>query len=246
MKKRIASVLVGIFLLSVCTLLALYWPTGIEANIRHEIGKSALQLLVVSVIGTIISLLVFEYQRERQTIDRNAEQARQASEKKRDQQQKHFEYRESLLISALSRTANAYSRAKKARRVTRAHMTLTGTTRQLSLAQYDSFFDLINEAQLDLENLKRDIRTIAKTLSAPENLIEKLNTMDSYLGELITEYEDSRQKFIGTLPTLPLSDFPLLDNYVRPANSSFMSAMVTPYSEIQATIRSDLLHPNLP
>ncbi|AZD60191.1 hypothetical protein C4K18_2218 [Pseudomonas chlororaphis subsp. aurantiaca] len=64
-------------------------------------------------IGTIISLLVFEYQRERQTIDRNAEQARQASEKKRDQQQKHFEYRESLLISALSRTANAYSRAKK-------------------------------------------------------------------------------------------------------------------------------------
>ena len=47
MKKRIASVLVGIFLLSVCTLLALYWPTGIETNIRNEIGKSALHLLVV-------------------------------------------------------------------------------------------------------------------------------------------------------------------------------------------------------
>ncbi|QLL15678.1 hypothetical protein [Pseudomonas chlororaphis] len=235
MKKRIVFVLSGIFLGSVCILLALYLPVGIK-DLRPEIGKSALHLLVVSVIGTIVSLLVFEYQQERQ-----------ASEKKRDQQQKHFEYRESLLISVLSRAANAYSRAKKARRMTRAHMTLTGTTRQLSLAQYDVFFDLVNEAQLELENLKRDIRTISKTITTPEKLIEKLHTMDSYLGELITEYEDSRQKFIGTLLTLPISDFPLLDNCVRPANSSnFMSGMIKPYSEIQAAIRKDLFHPNLP
>lgn len=163
MKKRIVFVLSGIFLGSVCILLALYLPVGIK-DLRPEIGKSALHLLVVSVIGTIVSLLVFEYQQERQ-----------ASEKKRDQQQKHFEYRESLLISVLSRAANAYSRAKKARRMTRAHMTLTGTTRQLSLAQYDVFFDLVNEAQLELENLKRDIRTISKTITTPEKLIEKLH-----------------------------------------------------------------------
>lgn len=258
MKKWIALALICIAFLSLSTLATLSVCCSSMTGLTIEIGKSALQLLIVSVIGTTVSLLVFEYQRERQATDRateqarqasdrTTEQARQASEKQRDLQQKRFEYRESLLTSVLSRTMNAYSKTKKARRMTRAHMTLIGTVRQLSLNQYDTFFDLINEAQLELENLKRDIRTSAKAFSDAKHLTDNLQIMDDYLGHLIGEYEVRRQKFIGIAPTLPLVDLPLLENFLGPAASSdFKPKMIEPYSAIQAVIREDLLHPNLP
>lgn len=248
MKKWIALTLICIALLSLSTLATLsVCCSSSMTGLPSEIGKSALQLLMVSVIGTTVSLLVFEYQRERQATDRTAEQARQASEKQRDLQQKRFEYRESLLTSVLSRTMNAYSKTKKARRMTRAHMTLIGTVRQLSLNQYDTFFDLINEAQLELENLKRDIRTSAKAFYDAKHLTDNLQTMDDYLGHLIGEYEVSRQKFTGIAPTLPLAGLPLLENFLEPAASSdFKPKMIMPYSTIQTVIREDLLHPNLP
>jgi hypothetical protein len=50
--------------------------------------------------------------------------------------------------------------------------------------QYDTFFDMLNDAQLDLENLARDVETSAKAFSESAVILEHLRSMDTYLGDL--------------------------------------------------------------
>jgi hypothetical protein len=112
--------------------------------------------------------------------------------------------------------------------------------------QYDICFDLINGAQLDLENIARDVQTSKKAFSKPKDLVENLWAMDSYLNDLIGEYEESRNRFAGDLKSLPLNDLTFLEDFLAPARASrFKDAVVVPYHEVQSAIREDLMHPYL-
>lgn len=203
-------------------------------TLEFEVAKSLLQVGVVAVFGAVISLLVFEYQQERQ-----------AAEKTRDVHRKQLEYRESLLLSVLSRTMDAYGRVKKARRLIRG-LGVDYDSQLLVVMQYDNFFETINWAQLDLETLARDVGTSANAFSNSEQLVEQLRRMEKYLGELISEYEQFRQQLSSGKGSLPLNRLPRLESYIQPAGrSEFKSSIVVPYHEIQRLIRVDLLHPNL-
>ena len=108
-------------------------------------------------------------------------------------------------------------------------------------------FDLINEAQLDFENLARDVKTSAKAFSNSKKTAEDLNKVDSYLNDLIGEYEDKRSLFSGAEPTLPLNKLECLQDFLQPARlSKFKEGVVVPYHDVQFAIRGDLMHPNLP
>jgi hypothetical protein len=247
MRRLIALVLSGLFFGSVALLL-LFFRDAPRESLAFEIAKSLLQLGVVAVVGAVVSILIFEYQRERQASDKDVDVERQAREKERDLDRKRLEYRETLLLSVLSRAMDAYGRAKKARRILRGRAVSTqGQGRILFVNQYDAFFDMLNDAQLDLENLARDVETSAKAFSEPALLVKHLRLMDAYLGQLIGEYEDSRRRFSGDEPTLPLRELSLLEDFLKPTKiSNFMPQMVIPYHEVQKGIRADLLHPNLP
>ena len=257
MRRWIVFVLSGLFIGSVAILLLFFRGAG-QGTLKFEVAKSLLQLGVVAVVGSVVSVLVFEYQRERQaldkkadlerqTIDKKADLERQAIEKKRDLDRKSLEYRETLLLSILSRAMEAYGRAKKARRLLRGRALSTRDQTRVVLAdQYDLCFDMLNDAQLDLENIARDVETSAKAFSQPSELVKHLRSMDAYLNELIGEYEDSRSRFSGNGPALPLDELPLLEEFLKRAkDSKFMPMMVIPYHEVQKGIRGDLLHPNL-
>lgn len=236
MGRLIAFVLTGLFLGSLAILL-IFFRDAAQGSLQFEVAKALLQLGVVSVIGAVVSILIFEYQRERQTID-----------KQRDLDRKSLEYRETLLLSVLSRAMDAYGRAKKARRIMRGRaLSMEGTGRLIPANQYDSFFDMLNDAQLDLENLGRDVLTSAKAFTESEVLVKHLRSMDDYLSELIGEYEDSRHRFSGDESSLPLGELPHLEDFLKPTKASkFLQQMVIPYHEVQKGIRADLLHPNLP
>lgn len=257
MRRWIVLVLSGLFLGSV-GLLLLFFRDSAQGTLEFEAAKSLLQLGVVAVVGAVVSVLTFEYQRERQaldkkadlerqSIDKQADLERQANEKKRDLDRKSLEYRETLLLSILSRAMDAYGRAKKARRLLRGRAISTRDQVTVVLAdQYDLCFDMLNDAQLDLENLARDVETSAKAFSQPAALVEHLRSMDSYLNKLIGEYEESRSRFLGDEPSLPLRELRLLEDFLKPAkDSKFMPKMVIPYHEVQKGVRGDLLHPNL-
>jgi hypothetical protein len=249
MRRLIILVLFGLFLGSVALLL-LFFRHAAQGSLGFEAAKSLLQLGVVAGVGAVISILVFEYQHERQALDKAADIKRQALENERDFDRKRMEYRETLLLSILSKAMDAYGRAKKARRILRGRAGSTeGQGRVVLVDQYDTFFDMLNDAQLDLENLARDVETSAKAFSEPAVLVKHLRSMDAYLGELIGEYEDSRHRFSGDAPSLSLSlrELSLLEDFLKPTkkDSKFMRYMVIPYHEVQKGIRADLLHPNL-
>ena len=239
--------------------LAVFFRGATQGTVEFEAAKSLLQIGVVAVMGAVISVLIFEYQRERQAADKRADDAqqrlerqkendRQAAEKQRELERKRFEYREALLLSTLSNAMNAYGRTKKARRLLRGRgIRSRGETQIVLASEYDQFFDRVNDAQLDLENLARDVKTSAKAFSEPEALEQDLWSMESYLGELISEYESVRSRFSENDPSLPVRDLVHLEDFLKSTDSSrFRPEMVSPYHEVQRRIRRDLLHPNLP
>ena len=280
MRFWISVVLGGIFLGSM-TLLLLVFSGAVQGTVEFEAAKALLQIGVVAVAGAVVSVLVFEYQRERAAQEDAIEQARntaekqadlereekekqrdldreanekqrdierESNEKQRDLDRKSLEYRETLLLSTLSRAMASYGRTKKARRLLRGRAIASRNQEKTVLAsQYDVCFDLINEAQLDFENLARDVRTSANAFSDANKTADFLNKVDSYLNNLIGEYEDFRSQFSGAEASFPLNKLPRLEDFLKEAKlSEFKDGVVVPYHEVQWAIRGDLLHPNLP
>jgi len=269
LKVLIIWVLSGLFLGSIA-LLILFFRNSTQGSLGFEVAKSLLQIGVVSATGAVISLLIFEYQQEhqarekendlnrqatekdrdleRQAVEKEADLKRQALEKERDLDRKRLEYREKLLLSILSRAMDAYDGVKTARRILRGRsIFIEGQGRSIFANQYDRFFDMINDAQLDFENLARDVETSATTFSNPDALVKYFRSMDNYLGTLIREYENSRYRFSNDESSLPLSELSDLDDYLKHTKDSrlFLEKMVVPYHEIQRGIRAELLHLDL-
>jgi hypothetical protein len=268
MGRLIALVLGGLFFGSLSVLL-LFFRDAQQGSLAFEAGKALLQIGVVAVAGAVVSVLIFEYQRDRQVADKNRdderdEKRRQAdidrnnnekkldrerhdNEKLRDLERRSLEYRETLLLSIMSRATASYAKTKKARRLLRGRAIIEVDGQQVVLAnQYDICFDLINEAQTDFETIARDVKTSSKAFSDAAKTAKDLNTMDSYLNDFVGEYESMRKAFSGQEACLPLSKLPCLNDFLKPAaESGFKDLMVIPYHDVQYAIRGDLLHPNL-
>jgi hypothetical protein len=232
----VVPVLFGLFLTSA----ALLWFVlhDAEANtLKFEIAKAILQLGVVSVIGAIVSLFTFEFQR-----------ARQLADKEREIDHKNLEYREDLLKSTLARMTAAYSAVKKARRLLRARAILSRDRPAPCVLgkPYDSYMDVVNDAQLEVENLARDIHTSAPAFSDSKSLVAELYAIDFYLGTLISEYENTRGEFEGEEPEKALGELAALQEFIgRAKGGPFKEHVIVPYHKIQKAIREDLLHPQL-
>jgi hypothetical protein len=264
------SAVLGVIFFGSLTLLFLVFSGAEQGTVRFEAAKALLQIGVVAVAGAVVSVLIFEYQRERAEKEKEAELQREKVEKRADLEReekeklsdlereekskqreldrKSLEYRETLLLSTLSRAMASYGRTKKARRLLRGRAITKRDEEKIVLAsQYDVFFDLINDAQLDFENLARDVMTSAKAFSKATKTADELKKLDSYLNDLIGEYEDCRGLFSGSESSLPLKELPCLQDFLQPAKlSKFKDGVVVPYHEVQFAIRADLMHPNLP
>jgi hypothetical protein len=234
MLRWIVLVLAGLFFGSISLLLLFFRDASV--GIKFEVAKALLQLGVVGATGTVVSLLVFEYQRKRQQSDKDA-----------DIERKRQEYRETLLLSVLSRALDGYSRAKKARRQMRGTIAMRGKEQVVFRDEYDKCFDVLNTAQIDLETLTRDVETSAQAFSKPVELTKNLRSMETYLRTLIGEYEDWRSRFSGEPASLPLGELQHLANFLMKSDlSKFKPEMVEPRRRVQELIRADLLHPSLP
>ncbi|HEY6514435.1 MAG TPA: hypothetical protein VI032_20835 [Burkholderiaceae bacterium] len=243
MTKRLAVLLGVLFAVCVGVLLAMPMPS--PGSFAMEVAKALLQLGVVAVASAVVSLFVFEYQRQRQNED-----------KQRELERKALEYREDLLKGTLTRAMAAYSQTKKVRRLLRARAVEIHSTGMLVAPdQYDACFDLLNDAQLELENLARDVRNSAPAFSSPGELEKRLWSMEKYLSRIITEYEQNRGRIPSETGRLLLQDLPELERFIESTSSKsppasakgpFASEVVGPYHDIQLEIRKDLLHPQLP
>jgi hypothetical protein len=165
-------------------------------------------------------------------------------QKERERERELLRLREELLKSILSRTTEAYSTVKRARRLLRAQAIDWGDAAGGQLTRrkpYDLYLAMISDAQQELVNLYGEIKG-KREFSDPKELRKKLRQMKSYLGSLIGEYE----KFNPTLKTLPLANLPLLEDFtVFSKDSNFKKQFDNPFHGIQRSMRKDLLHPRV-
>jgi hypothetical protein len=256
MPKASEVLIVILLVMFVVSVIGVTFLWNAENNsIEFEVAKALLQLGTVAVVGAVITVLIDNYQRAHQLFDKEQDLKRQDREKEREIQRKALTYREDLLKTTLVKTRAAYAAAKKARRLLRAAVVvkgMPGVSREIVLAKpYDTYLEMINDAQLDLEHLARELRgNVDKDKSAftdPNTLATCLESMEGYLLELVREYGHQRRQFQGDPPELLLTELSLLGKFIKPSadNCELEEQFIKPLHTIDETIRADLLHPEL-
>ena len=231
--------------------LIVFFRGGVDHDtFKLELGKALVQFVVVAVIGTLVTGMMFEYQRQRQNWDKEDERERKNRDKEDERERKNRNRREEFLRSILTRAAQAYSNVKKARRLLRARAIVRGEAGGKSAVRkhYDFYLRMIIDAQLELENLAGDIQTSEGMFFNLTALLAPLSEMESYLGKLITEYEKKAFETLHGPKLLCLTDLPQLEGFTATSTEvgDFKKQFSGPYRAIQRAIRRDLLRPNLP
>ena len=224
-KARLVVMLLSILLVTIA-LLRLCFRNAAQGTIAFEVAKSLLQLGVVAVVGAFVSWAMTEYQLA----------------------QSRYEYREELLTSTLSRAVAAYSRAKRARRLLRARSgAAPGGPGLIRLDDYDRFMEMVNDAQLELESLKGDVKTSEPAFASADSVFCFFKSMEEYLGKVVKEYEMTRHTIPDSNSSVQVRQLEALSDFLGPANASlFKREVIDPYHKVQDFIRKDLLHPKLP
>jgi hypothetical protein len=110
---------------------------------------------------------------------------------------------------------------------------VSGSSIEIVLAlPYDTYREMISDAQLDLETLARemqgDIKTGKSAFSEPGILADSLTCVEDYLLHLVREYGRQRRQFQGSPLELPLSKLPLLSEFIKSSAIGWPSSVREP------------------
>src|SRR5512133_1543130 len=176
-------------------------------TLRYELAKTAMQVIAVASLGGLAALATFTFQRSRtredELRDRNMEQRRRRVENSRDKRDRQ----DDLLRSLLRDTLTSYNRIKRVRRLVDAE-TKDDAGGHVTLAVYDKHMTSLNDEQLEFEKFKRlapfiddkrlnpsadgDASATPGTAPGDVSLEKSYKNIESYLNEVIDEYEDNR------------------------------------------------------
>jgi|SRR5437868_1222333 len=211
---------------------------GVEKDsMDMEFAKALLQVGVVSVAGTLLSVLVFDHQR-RSTIRKEAAAVAH----------KQLQFRDDLLKGTLARITAVYNDTKRARRTMRAlGLRRLVETTFVRVVRYDECMAEVNDAQLGLEAIKSDVKTSRLAYPSAVKLTSGLRDMERYLGALIEEYETVRAGIADNTKEFSMAKAPRFRDFVGPSSDSeFARKFSGAHDDARGAIRTDLLHLNLP
>jgi len=211
---------------------------GVEKDsLDMEFAKALLQVGIVSVAGTLLSVLVFDHQR-RSAANKEAVAAAE----------KQQQFRDDALKGTLGRITTAYNSTKRARRTVRA-LGLRKMVEKtlLRLDRYDECMADVSDAQLELEAIKSEVKTSRTLYPSASKLSAALKSMEQYLGALIEEYETIRSRLSDDVCELSLTKVPRFGDFIGPSNgSAFSKEFSSGHDGARAAIRGDLLQLNIP
>jgi hypothetical protein len=191
-----------------------------SGSLSFELIKLLVQFFLVGVLGVVISLLVQNYNRQR------------------DREILINELRKAVLTNLI----RAYSDTKKARRILMGNRLAKNS---LPFKVYDQELRNIIDTQLALEILNHQITTSQRHFgeNADEKIIANVEAMEKYLGEIIDEYKDCMTSFNNLPESLQLSSLPKLAATMGKENeaSNFRKQFVTCYRKAVAEIRKQIL-----
>ena len=236
-----------------------------------EIAKALLQMGVVSVVAAIVALLAFNYQHRAQANQRElevegdrrykAEQSREqaaasAAEKERDERRQELraqadaaarraDYVDELLKSTLTRITESYNAAKRARRQLRALARFEATSGEVMIraSVYDEWMARLNDAQLDLETVKRDVDVSRGAYPSAKEMFECVKRMEDYLRDVRKEYEEARWK-VQPDAAIPLASLLELTDFLgkKKASKKFSGEFIDQYATVRRMVRANLLN----
>jgi hypothetical protein len=216
MWKRLVVPLSLVLLLSVAVFAVLYaraTPTN-RATLQIEAAKAMLQVIAAVLIGNIVLAIIRDY-----------EDRRKAWQSRRD-----------LLRADLTEgLLKLYSRAKAARRRLRANVNYD--KRGIETHKYEDLLQRISDVQLGLERYKREAKGGESAGFLPESVSSSLESMEKYLGRLVTEYESS----LGAAGTsISLANLPQLTDFIAHGGTEFYNRFVQPYHAAAKTVAQEL------
>jgi hypothetical protein len=241
LREPLIYVMVVLFAISIALFLYLY-SRGVRAGtIEMEIAKVLLQVGVVAVVGALLSLLVSNREQRLEELQQQREQNEADRVRAEDQRREDRRYREELLKATLSRITSSYNNSKRARRDMKA-LALDRSKEgvEVIVERYDLDMLALNEAQLELETIKSDVETAQYSFPSHAKLTPRLKTMESYLGEIITEYKEVRSAN-PSAKTIPLSRLGQLSDFLGEVKGSrFKENFSAGHDVVRQAIRNDL------
>jgi hypothetical protein len=202
----------GLALVVLSTILA---PTK-RPDIWFEAGKAGLQLAIVAVIGGIAAAVLRYFDAMREDRRRFAD----------------------YLLTLLRQVVSAYNQVKAARRILRAFgfsAPMAPTLRPEQVTEFLAQMKALNQAQLSLELIAREMRSHPAFQSVP-TLCTAVETAEKYVGQVLDDWEKNGAALLAgdSSVALKLSN---LQSFLDDSDRSFEAGAATPMDLVESGLR---------
>src|SRR6202162_863184 len=197
----------------IATAILIVFGNEIARHLHPEVFKLLASLVIAAGIGGLASLILNEINgsRERREATRT------------------------LLRATLADIVVSYNEVKSVRRLLRAQAvrpTCTDPNAYVLRESYESLLPRLNDAQLKLEAHIRLLEGNEAQYPEPKRLLKLLGDAESYLGEIITEWEKRLGCFADAQEQNKLADFLVLRCFLADAKRSFKPGFAGPVTEV--------------
>jgi hypothetical protein len=193
----------------------IHWPEPLTRALGPDAYKLFLQFSLVTVVGGLVSAVFAELKRESESREARRQSLR------------------SFHTTALS----AYNRAKKLRRLITVLVphNVNGTT-YLRKKEYQALMTDLEDVQLEIESMKRQVGVAHDLFAAAKEVEELLRSMEKYLRLVLKEFEQA--PFDDEAAEFKLSDFPQLRAFIDDTDQpdGFVAKLSSPYDDVEAIL----------
>lgn len=228
----------------------LLWFPEKRDEVGFEAAKSCIQLIAVVLVGSLVTHMTARWQRrqDQKQHEREAERARQ--EKERDAERVQLESRTAVRREFLLRIHHAYTEVKRIKRLLRATACVPAYHGARSddvlvlVKQYDSLLQGLNDTQLELEVLTKELRAGGGAFERSEDIAKAVKRMETTIKAMITEYERERGNFPADKPGRRIGELPALRKFVDGRmNTEISHGYTDPYKKAVELIHQELNAP---
>ncbi|MET8040418.1 hypothetical protein ABZU25_06065 [Micromonospora sp. NPDC005215] len=201
-----------------------------------EAYKILLQFILVAVLGGAVSLI---YQAFNRDADQRAQDVRRAEDLILARREARQRYLRDLV--------EQYNAVKRARRMLRAQALVrrpgNENAPRLRAGRYDEFLQVVLDAQLSLEAHSFAVRADNELFPERGQLAMAISRAETYLRELVTEYEETMPTLEDEQALVELSALPLVASFIGPYGQAadFRERFVAPMQQALSTIQRLLL-----
>jgi hypothetical protein len=249
-EKWILLFLSAVSIISVTSIVILSWLNRLaKGDFGQEVGKTALQIISVSVIGTIASLLIALFNNKKAELQKEVEKEQlkrdREIELERLSDENNIQFKKDILrqLNELNSTVKRARRMLRAKAFSRPYYKHWGNKPDVNvyLVVYEKYMEEINDAQLRLEIITKEIKTNSSAFKRSQEILAYFESVETQLKKVVTEYEEKRSFFTPDTLILSINELPELDDMVGEFRSSEFKKIILDSKNLVASIRKDIL-----